>query len=378
MALHLIRGPVESAPAGILVVERPGGRQADFLPVRHGWYERFGRLWSGGAKKNADKRPVLCAEQLLPAQSRWDIRDLTAARYHLALERAVRLGAESVALPLLSADDPALAPGEAAKIARESIGRFLEEQEIEVYLAAENREDFGGMRHAEELSRYLERHYFGDTLESAPLTEALFGDEAKIGAPYEWGAADAEAAPCTSYGWDEDDAEAAPYASYEWDGDDAEAALCASGGWSGDIGASSAYPDDLAEAAYRRTESAPSLEDMLRMLDESFSQMVLRKIDEKGISDTACYKKANLDRKLFSKIRSDMHYKPSKRTAVALAIGLELSLEETRDLLGKAGFALSRSSKFDVIIEYFILSGIYDVYTINESLFMHDQVLLGG
>ena len=121
---------------------------------------------------------------------------------------------------------------------------------------------------------------------------------------------------------------------------------------------------------------APSLQDALGQIDESFSEMLLRKIDEKHLTDAQCYKKAQIDRKLFSKIRSQRDYRPSKPTAISFALALELSLTETHDLLLKAGYALSHSNKADIIVEYFIIHGIYDKFLVNEALYEFDQPLL--
>ena len=245
--------------------------------------------------------------------------------YISSLQLAEKNGCQSIAFPLISSGIYGYPKAEALKIAVSAIAEFLLEHEMQVYLAIFDR---NAMLLSEKLHSNL-KSYIDDHYVDAHLFDRRFQMES------------------ISYArqLSEQDAMAAPMAA--------------------------SMPAPEAKPKKR------SLKDLLGHLDESFSRMLLRLIDEKGMTDVEVYKRANIDRKLFSKIRKD-GYNPSKQTAIALAIALRLNLDETKDLLGKAGYSLSHSSKFDVIIEYFIEEGVYDIYEINEALFAFDQRLLGA
>ena len=116
-----------------------------------------------------------------------------------------------------------------------------------------------------------------------------------------------------------------------------------------------------------------NIDNLMDQLEETFSQRLLRMIDERGMTDSEAYTKAYVDRRHFSKIRKDVNYVPNKKTVLAFTIALELSLDEAKDLLASAGFALSRSSKTDIIVAYFLQNKIYDMFEINDVLDAYGQ-----
>lgn len=255
--------------------------------------------------------------------------------YTSALALAKEHGCDSIAFPLISSGIFGYPRDEALRIAQGAIGAFLLENEMTVLLVVFDRKSFDiGAGRFRSIQSYIDDHYVEQHLlrrpRSAQADLALYSP-----LPARLQELQAEAAEAVF--------EPAP-----------------------------APPPPKPDGKPR------SLEDVVGQLDEGFTPTLLRMIDEKGRTDVEVYKRANVDRKLFSKIRNNREYSPRKSTVIAFAVALELSLDETRDLLAKAGFALSHSSKSDVIIEYFIGQGIHDIFEINEALFAFYQPLLGA
>ena len=242
-------------------------------------------------------------------------REQLASCYRTSLALAKEHGCETVAFPLISSGVFGYPKDQALRVAVDAISEFLAENDMTVYIVIFDRAAYQiGNKLFADIAAYIDDHYVDAHTDSSRERMRRMGV--------------VESRMLTAY-------EDAPMAT-------------------------------------------SGLDEALAHLDAGFSETLLKLIDRSGKKDAEVYKKANVDRKLFSKIRNNPDYKPSKPTAVAFAIALELSLPETRDLIARAGYALSASSKFDVIIEYFIMQRDYDIFKINEALFAFDQSLLGA
>ena len=266
-------------------------------------------------------------------------RDQLISCYRTSLELAKEASCETVAFPLISSGIYGYPKDQALRIAMETISDFLLENDMTVYIVIFDKKAYRiSEKLFSDIEEYIDDNYVDKHTDN--YSERL----RRLNA------------------FREEDLEEEEDAIREMNV--CSDTVCAA--------------KEMALPPMAAMKAAMSLDEAMKHIDESFSEMLLRKIDESGMTDAECYKKANIDRKLFSKIRSDKLYKPSKPTAIAFAIALELSLDETRDMLMKAGFALSHSNKFDIIIEFFISKGNYNVIEINKALFAFDQSLLGA
>ena len=292
-------------------------------------------------------------------------RRLLRSAYDSALELACTLGDSSVALPLLSTGTFGCPAHISLEIALDSIRDFLEDNELEVTLVLYDRRTVAAALEVfDSVASFIDDTYVDQHRETANYSTAapsLFGAPARGQEPL---GGTREAAERPAFGRHHIKKEEPEFSDGE--GLSPEAA-------------SSLFDASFAEPAPGMAQLAPEqdLRAMLNSLDEGFSQTLLTLIDERGFTDATVYKRANISRQLFSKIRNDPSYRPKKSTAVALCVALELNLDEAKDLLSRAGYAFSHASKFDVIIEYFLSCGTYDVFAINETLFAFDQPLLG-
>jgi len=251
-------------------------------------------------------------------------RELLSSCYVNSLQLATDNGCGSIAFPLISAGVFGCPSEIAIAVATQAIRDFLCEHEMEVYLVVFDQKAFRiSSSLFEDVQSFIDERYIEELLD-----EEYSGDFRGRRRLFE----------AQSYLGDE-----AP----------------------------------IAKAVSPAPKKKRSLEDLLAEVDDTFSEALLRLIDAKGKTDPEVYKRANVDRKLFSKIRNNPAYKPSKSTALAFAVALELNLDETRDFIGRAGYALSHSSKADIIVEYFIQRAEYDIFAINETLFAFEQPLLG-
>ena len=306
-------------------------------------------------------------------------REQLISCYRESLKIAERYGCESVAFPVISAGAYGYPKDEAMQVAVDTIRAFLEHSEMTVYLVVFGHEEFvTGTALFREVREYIDDAYARKHLR--PNTESLRASLWQRDAKQ---ALELEQSLMERIRKDEspDEALAEDSMTAEADFD-----TCAP---SPALPKGAAQPAPKKESWFRRGRKprpgapaaampTPNWEDILARRDEGFAEALLRLIDEKGMTDVECYKKANIDRKLFSKIRSNTGYRPSKATALAFALALELTYPETEAFIRKAGYALTDSSRFDLVVGYFIRKGYYQVFEINMVLFELDLPLLGS
>ena len=355
-------------------------------------------------------------------------REAVKSCYESSLKLAKELGCESIAFPLIATGVYGFPKDEALKIAVSVFSEYLLQEDMEITLVVFDRESFVlSDKVFSDVDEYIDDNYVCEALEDeyeadrrekdAPsvrqdIMEApkaafmasedsskgrvnnLFGVLGRLGKKKESFPWSDEGAKTSSknagrYSYEADAAECevedvvlaedkAPSALKEAERSTAPVADRIRESAARQKSPSEAYCGNaMPEAISGKPGKARSLDDLMANVSETWQESLFRLIDEKGYTDTEVYKRANVDRKLFSKIRSNADYQPKKITAVAFALALNLNLDETKDLIGRAGYALSPSSRFDLIIEYFIENGVYDTYTINLALFEHDQPLIG-
>ncbi len=282
--------------------------------------------------------------------------DLLRHAYEASLRLAVRNDCESIAFPLLSSGAYGYPKARALAVARAAITDFLATHDLDVYLAVFDKEAFAASEAlVGRVASYIDEHYVEEHADERRRAARRAYDLTSDGSDMDAGLSPNDQAVCWEAG-------ARPATGEQ----SAPSAPCA---------APTAYREPL---PLDKATVPASLDELIGNLDEPFNETLTRLIDAKGLDDPQVYKRANISRKLFSKIRCGGGYMPSKRTVIALAIALELTLAQTDDLLRRAGYALSHSQVFDVIVEYFIVSGRYDIFEINEVLFAYDQPLLGS
>ena len=282
--------------------------------------------------------------------------------YTNCLNKALELKLESIAFPLLATGNYGFPKSDALLLATSVFSNFLAENEMDITLVVFDNESF-------ELSGKIFdgiNQFINDNYVEEKINEEYFVCDEAASEPDE----NAGGRRSGKHG----------IGLFTGRGK----RMAESTGMSAPLSAEAAAPEyKMAGSEMLRNNMAAlpvkrSLEDVVKNVSETWSESLLRLITERGYTDTEVYKRANVDRKLFSKIRSNKDYQPKKNTAVAFALALRLNLDETKDFLRRAGYAFSPSSKFDLIIEYSIENGVYDLMLINSALFDHDQPQLGA